>query len=136
MSNRISIESWAGFIGGYFVAGAIFGFGFFLPSIVSPLSPIKLQRDEVINAAWGLLLAAASLFVGIRLLFVGQRFFLFATSYAAVCLVLSILQNGPILYHHASSSGYAISSAALSLVCQITTLALLLYVLSVSKRQA
>ena len=94
MSSRISPESWAGFIGGYFVAGAIFGIGFFLPSLVRPLSPIELQREELIQAGEGLLLAAASLFIGIRLLMVGQRYFVVATWYAAVCLLLTNFPRG------------------------------------------
>ena len=136
MSSRISTESWAGFIGGYFVAGSIFGIGFFLPSVVHPLSPVELQREELIHAGEGLLLAAASLFVGVRLLMVGQRYFAVATWYAAVCLLLTIFHEGPTLYHYASSNDYAISSAVLTFICQFTTLGLLLYVRSASRRRA
>jgi hypothetical protein len=137
MKRSISTESWAAFIGGYYVACSLFSVGVLLPQLVSPLPDgVLLEGEYLASAVIGPLLIIAGLYIGLRLFLHGRRYLGPALWYAAMYLLISIVSRGWQLLHLYSPSALAVSSAVLELLCQGGAFALLFYVRSRSSREA
>lgn len=137
MKRRISTDSWIAFIAGFYVASAIFGVGFWVQSLMALAFPTVFQvfREDIIDSIEGLVLAAASMFIGVRLLVVGRRYLTAAMWYMAVCLLLTIIHDA-LLLRRIAPSDYTIVSVALGLLSGIAALAFLIYIRSHATREA
>jgi hypothetical protein len=131
MKPRVTTESWTAFVGGYYVAAAIFGIGFSLPTLTAIVFPtvFTVYPDDIVYSVEGLVLAAASIFIGIRLLLVGERYLTAAIWYAGVCALLTIAHEVWLL-RRVSPSHHTITSVVLTLLSQLGLFALLIYVRS------
>jgi len=137
VNRRVSTDSWIAFIAGFYVSSAIFGVGFWIQSLIALVFPTVFQvfREDIIDSIEGLLLAAASLFIGARLLVVGRRYLTAAIWYMVVCLLLSLIHE-TLLLRRIAPSGYTIASIALGLTSGIAALAFLIYIRSRATREA
>jgi hypothetical protein len=137
VKRRVSTDSWIAFIAGFYVSTAIFGVGFWLPSLIALVFPTVFQvfRQDIIDSIEGLLLAAAGLFIGVRLLIVGRRYLTVAIWYMAVCLLLTIIHEA-LLLRRIAPSGYTIASIVLGLTSGIAALVFLIYIRSRATREA
>lgn len=137
MKHRVSTDSWIAFIAGFYVSSALFGIGFWIQSVIALVFPTVFQvfREDIIDSIEGLLLAAATLFIGARLLVVGRRYLTAAIWYMVVCLLLSVIHEA-LLLHRIAPSGYTIAFVALGLSSGIAALSFLIYIRSRATREA
>ena len=137
MKPRVSAASWTAFVGGYYVAAAIFGIGFSVPTLTAIVFPtvFTVYPDDIVYSVEGLALAAASMVIGIRLLLVGERYLTVAVWYAGVCALLTFAHEGWLL-HRVSPSGYTIASVVLTLLSQLGLFVFLIYVRSRARAKA
>jgi hypothetical protein len=137
MKRRVSTDSWIAFIAGFYVSSAIYGVGFWIESLMALVFPTVFQvfREDIIDSIEGLLVVAASMFIGVRLLVVGRRYLTAAIWYMMVCLSLTIAHDA-LLLRRIAPSDYTIASLALGVIFGVAALAFLLYIRFRATREA
>jgi len=135
MKQRVSTDSWSAFVAGLLVFNGLFLIAFWLPSLISLFVSKEYPTSfrDVMEHGEALLLAAGSLFIGIRLL-LGRGCITVAIAYMAVWIVLTLVHNG-ILLRRTSFNDLALLSLVMGLASQIATLFLLIYIRARAKRE-